>query len=158
MIDSWLAFRLTAGRVHAPDLTNASRTMLFNRAARAWDDETLALFRVLHAILQKICDSTGDFGRRRQRLFGARIPIRGVAGDQQAAAFGQACFAEGDMKATHGTGCFALANTALVVPVSQNRLLVTAACSIGGRTFNTRLKAVFLWLAGLCNGCATRSA
>jgi len=132
-IDSWLLFRLTGGKLHATDVTNASRTMLLNLATRAWDEDMLALFRVPRAVLPEIRDSAGDFGETAEELFGARILIRGVAGDQQAAAFGQACFAAGDVKATYGTGCFALVNTGAVLPVSHNRLLATAACSISGR-------------------------
>lgn len=131
-IDSWLLFRLTGGQVHATDVTNASRTMLFNLAARAWDENLLALFCVPREVLPEIRDSADDFGETMRDLFGARIPIRGVAGDQQAAAFGQACFNAGDVKATYGTGCFALVNTGPVVPVSHNRLLATAACSVSG--------------------------
>lgn len=93
-IDSWLISRLTGGDLHATDVTNASRTMLFNLSARAWDDEMLGLFRVPRAVLPEIRDSAGDFGSTAEPLFGARIPIRGVAGDQQAAMFGHACFAE----------------------------------------------------------------
>jgi glycerol kinase len=132
-IDSWLIFRLTGGTLHATDVTNASRSMLCNLASRNWDEEMLALFCVPHAVLPEIRDSAGDFGETAEEWFGARIPIRGVAGDQQAAAFGQACFSPGDVKATFGTGCFALVNTGAVVPTSQNRLLATAAWSIGGR-------------------------
>ena len=133
-IDSWLVHRLTGGRVHATDVTNASRTMLFDLAAGRWDADMLALFRVPSTVLPEIRDSVGDFGETLEEHLGARIPIRGVAGDQQASAFGHACFAPGDVKATYGTGCFALANTGPVVPVSHNRLLATAAWSIGGRT------------------------
>jgi glycerol kinase len=132
-IDSWLVFRLTGGRVHASDVTNASRTMLLNLSARIWDDEMLALFRVPRAVLPQIRNSADDYGVTREDLFGAHIPIRGIAGDQQAAAFGQACFAAGDVKATYGTGCFALVNTGPAVPASRNRLLATAACSVGDR-------------------------
>jgi glycerol kinase len=132
-IDSWLLFRLTGGILHSTDVTNASRTMLFNLAVRDWDEEMLALFRVPRALLPEIRDSAGDFGATAEGLFGARIPVRGIAGDQQAAAFGQVCFAEGDVKATYGTGCFALVNTGPIVSASHNRLLATVACSISGR-------------------------
>jgi len=132
-IDSWLVFRLTGNDLHATDVTNASRTMLLNLAARSWDEEMLALFQVPRAVLPEIRDSAGDFGETAEELLGARIPVRGVAGDQQAAAFGQACFARGDVKATYGTGCFALANMGPVVPMSESRLLATAAWSINGQ-------------------------
>ncbi|HEY3778580.1 MAG TPA: glycerol kinase GlpK [Rhizomicrobium sp.] len=130
-IDSWLLYRLTGGRVHATDVTNASRTLLVNLHTLAWDEEMLALFRIPRALLPEIRDSSGDFGGAEELLRDARIPIRGVAGDQQAAAFGQACFAKGDVKATYGTGCFALANAGHTVPVSGNRLLATVAWRIG---------------------------
>ncbi len=128
-IDSWLIYKLTGGKVHATDATNASRTMLLNLKTLAWDDEMLALFGVPRAMLPEVRDSAGDFGTA-EALGG--IPIKGVAGDQQAAAFGQACFAPGDVKSTYGTGCFALVNTGSAVPASANRLLATCAYRIGG--------------------------
>jgi glycerol kinase len=133
-IDSWLIFRLTGGRVHATDVTNASRTMLFNLHTLAWDEELLSLFRIPRALLPEIRDSAGDFGETIADVLGAPVAIRGVAGDQQAATFGQACFAQGEVKATYGTGCFALVSTGASVPVSQNRLLATTAWRIAGRT------------------------
>jgi glycerol kinase len=133
-IDSWLIWRLTGGEVHATDVTNASRTMLLNLKTLAWDDEMLRLFRVPRALLADVRDSAGDFGTTSPELFGAPIPISGVAGDQQAAAFGQACFAPGDVKSTYGTGCFALVNTGEGVPRSQNRLLATSAYRAKGKT------------------------
>lgn len=131
-IDTWLLWRLTDGRVHATDVTNASRTLLVNLETLDWDDEMLALFGIPRGVLPEIRDSSGSFGETTAEAFGARIAIRGIAGDQQAAAFGQACFAQGDVKATYGTGCFALVNTGATVPVSHNRLLATAAWRIGG--------------------------
>ena len=125
-IDSWLIWNLTKGRVHATDTTNASRTMLFNLKSLAWDASLLKLFGVPRAILPEVRPSSGDFGRADPMLFGAAIPILGVAGDQQAASFGQACFSPGDVKSTYGTGCFALVNTGRGVPKSANRLLATA--------------------------------
>jgi glycerol kinase len=127
-IDSWLIFQLTNGKVHATDVTNASRTMLLNLKTLAWDEEMLALFGVPAAMLPGVRDSAGDFGIAEQ-LGG--IAIKGVAGDQQAAAFGQACFRPGDVKSTYGTGCFALVNTGATVPASANRLLATSAYRIG---------------------------
>ncbi len=123
-IDTWLVWKLTGGRVHATDVTNASRTMLFNLRTRAWDDDLLRLFGVPAAMMPQIKDSVDDFGTT--TLFGAPLPIRGVAGDQQAASFGQACFAPGDVKATYGTGCFALVNTGAAITRSHNRLITTA--------------------------------
>ena len=129
-IDSWLIYKLTGGKVHATDVTNASRTMLLSLATLAWDEAMLALFDVPRAMLPDVRDSAGDFGET--TAFGRAIPILGVAGDQQAAAFGQACFKPGDVKSTYGTGCFALVNTGDVVPHSRNRLLATSAWRIGG--------------------------
>jgi len=125
-IDSWLIWNLTKGRVHATDVTNASRTLLWNLKARDWDAGLLKLFGVPRAILPEVRESCGDFGATDPMLFGAAIPILGVAGDQQAASFGQACFSPGDVKATYGTGCFVLVNTGKRLPRSRNRLLATA--------------------------------
>jgi glycerol kinase len=125
-IDSWLIWNLTKGRVHATDVTNASRTMLWNLKTRDWDASLLKLFGVPRAILPDVRESRGGFGSADPMLLGAAIPILGVAGDQQAASFGQACFAPGDVKSTYGTGCFALVNTGKTVPRSRNRLLATA--------------------------------
>jgi glycerol kinase len=133
-IDSWLIYKLTGGRVHATDVTNASRTMLLNLRELAWDDTLLKLFAIPRAVLPEVRDSAGEFGETDKELFGAPIPIMGVAGDQQAATFGQACFAPGDVKSTYGTGCFALVNTGSGVPVSNNRLLSTVAYRAGGKT------------------------
>ncbi|HTW33529.1 MAG TPA: glycerol kinase GlpK [Rhizomicrobium sp.] len=133
-IDSWLIYKLTGGLVHATDVTNASRTLLLNLRELAWDETLLKLFAIPRAVLPEVRSSAGDFGETDKELFGASIPIMGVAGDQQAAAFGQACFAPGDVKSTYGTGCFALVNTGAAVPVSNNRLLSTAAYRAGGRT------------------------
>ena len=110
-IDSWLIFKLTGGAVHATDVTNASRTMLLDLKSLQWSDAMLRLFNIPRAILPDVRDSAGNFGTTAPDLLGASIPIRGVAGDQQAALFGQACFAPGDVKSTYGTGCFALVNT-----------------------------------------------
>ena len=125
-IDSWLIWNLTRGQVHATDVTNASRTLLFNLKTRSWDDSLLKLFGVPRAILPEVRESRGDYGVADPMLLGAPIPILGVAGDQQAASFGQACFSPGDVKSTYGTGCFALVNTGTRVPRSVNRLLTTA--------------------------------
>ncbi|HUJ48088.1 MAG TPA: glycerol kinase GlpK [Rhizomicrobium sp.] len=133
-IDSWLIFRLTGGKVHATDVTNASRTMLLDLKSLSWSDEMLHLFRIPRPVLPEVRDSAGDFGAATPDLFGAAIPIRGVAGDQQAALFGQACFRRGDVKSTYGTGCFALVNTGSTAPASQNRLLATAGYRVKGET------------------------
>jgi glycerol kinase len=123
-IDTWLVWNLTGGKVHATDVSNASRTMLLNLKSLDWDEELLKLFGVPRAMLPEVRDSAGDFGTT--ELFGGAIPILGVAGDQQAASIGQACFAPGDVKSTYGTGCFVLVNTGTAIPKSRNRLLATA--------------------------------
>jgi glycerol kinase len=133
-IDSWLIYKLTGGEVHATDVTNASRTMLFDLKSLAWSDEMLRLFNIPRLLLPDICDSAGNFGSSRTEILDAAIPIRGVAGDQQAALVGQACFAPGEVKSTYGTGCFALVNTGQTAPVSQNRLLATCAYRVNGET------------------------
>jgi glycerol kinase len=133
-IDSWLIYKLTGGAVHATDVTNASRTMLLDLKTLSWSDEMLALLNVPAAVLPDVRDSAGDFGVSQKDLLGTSIPIRGVAGDQQAAMFGQTCFKPGDVKSTYGTGCFALVNTGDTVPASQNRLLATAGYRAKGQT------------------------
>src|SRR5690349_14909680 len=125
-IDSWLIWNLTRGRVHATDVTNASRTLLWNLKTRDWDASLLKLFGVPRTILPVVRESRDDYGVSDPLLLGAPIPILGVAGDQQAASFGQACFSPGDVKSTYGTGCFVLVNTGKRVPRSMNRLLATA--------------------------------
>lgn len=132
-VDSWLLWKLTGGAVHATDATNASRTMLLNLKSLTWDQDLLTLFNIPRAMLPDIRDSAGLFGRTTPELLGVSIPILGVAGDQQAAAIGQACFEPGDVKSTYGTGCFALVHTGNVPPVSQNRLLATCAARLGGK-------------------------
>jgi glycerol kinase len=129
-IDSWLIFKLTGG-LHVTDATNASRTALMD-LERGWDDELLDLFRVPRAALPEIVDSAGPFGTAAPEHFGGPIPICGVAGDQQAAAIGQACFNAGDTKATYGTGAFILAHAGDTPPHSANRLLATVAWQIAG--------------------------
>jgi glycerol kinase len=131
-VDAWLIYKLTGGKVHATDVTNASRTMLFNLKSLAWDDDMLALFNVPRGLLPEVCDSSGNFGTT--DLFGAPIRILGVAGDQQAALFGQTCFNPGEVKSTYGTGCFALVNTGAVATPSQNRLISTAGYRAKGQT------------------------
>jgi len=132
-IDSWLLWCLTGGRVHATDATNASRTQLFNIVTQDWDDDLLALFDVPRALLPEVRDSAADFGATDPDLFGRAIPIRGIAGDQQAATFGQAAYQSGEIKSTYGTGCFALINTGETPARSTNRLLTTVAWRLDGR-------------------------
>ncbi|HVX66572.1 MAG TPA: glycerol kinase GlpK [Bryobacteraceae bacterium] len=131
-IDTWLIWNLTGGAVHATDSTNASRTMLMNLETGAWDAELLALFNVPAAMLPRIVPSSAVIGTAIPSLFGAEIPIAGIAGDQQAALAGQACFRPGLSKNTYGTGCFALMHTGGHRPVSMNRLLATRAASANG--------------------------
>lgn len=133
-IDGWLIFKLTGGRVHATDVTNASRTMLLDLKSLQWSREMLELFDIPEATLPQVRSSADDFGVTTEDILGAAIPIRGVAGDQQAALFGQACFAPGDVKSTYGTGCFALVNTGAAMPRSTNRLLATCGYQASGRT------------------------
>ncbi len=132
-IDSFLLWRLTGGRSHATDATNASRTMLFDIHRQVWDDDLLALFGVPRELLPEVRDSSADFGVTESDLFGAAIAITGIAGDQQAAAFGQACFEPGMIKSTFGTGCFALVNTGGTAVASDNRLLTTVAYRLHGQ-------------------------
>ena len=129
-VDSWLVFKLTGG-LHVTDATNASRTALMDISG-GWDDGLLDLFGVPRAALPEICDSAGRFGETQAELFGAPIPICGIAGDQQAAAIGQACFAPGETKATYGTGAFILSLAGADMPRSRNRLLATIAWQIRG--------------------------
>lgn len=133
-VDSFLLWRLTGGRVHASDATNACRTMLFDIEAHDWDDDLLRLLRVPRALLPEVKDCDAAFGTTDPGLFGAAIPICGMAGDQHAATLGQACFQPGMLKSTYGTGCFAVLNTGDIKVPSSNRLLTTIAYRLAGRT------------------------
>jgi glycerol kinase len=133
-VDSWLLWKLTGGTVHATDATNASRTALFNIHTQHWDDELLAFFKVPRALLPEVRDSAADYGYTDAALFGAAIPVRGIAGDQQAAVVGQTCFAPGMIKSTYGTGCFLVLNTGTQCVRSANRLLATVAYRLKGQT------------------------
>lgn len=143
-VDTFLLWRLTGGRVHATDATNASRTLLCNIATGAWDDALLKLFRVPASLLPDIRDCAADYGTTDAALLGAAIPIRGIAGDQQAATIGQACFAPGMMKSTYGTGCFALLNTGATPVTSQTRLLTTIAYQLNGQRTYALEGAIFI--------------
>jgi glycerol kinase len=132
-VDCYLLWRLTAGRVHATDATNASRTLLFNIHTGAWDDDLLKLLRVPRAMLPEVKDSSHPFGQTVPDLFGGTIAVAGIAGDQQAATIGQACFAPGMIKSTYGTGCFALLNTGTAPVASKNKLLTTIAYQLKGK-------------------------
>ncbi len=133
-VDSFLLWRLTGGRVHATDAANASRTMLYDIHRGRWDETLLRRLRIPAAVLPEVKDNSGLFGATTADLFGRPIPVTGMAGDQQAATFGQACFAPGMLKSTYGTGCFALLNTGGTAVPSRNRLLTTVAWRLAGRT------------------------
>jgi glycerol kinase len=132
-VDSFLLWRLTGGRVHATDATNASRTLLFDIHRQAWSDDLLELFRIPASVLPEVRDNAGLFGETDPALFGVAIPITGMAGDQQAALIGQASFTAGSAKATYGTGCFMLLNTGESPVASKHRLLTTTAYRLDGR-------------------------
>jgi glycerol kinase len=133
-VDSFLLYRLTGGRVHATDATNAARTLLYDIRAQDWDEDLLALFGVPRAILPEVRDNSADFGHIEPDLLGAAIPVAGMAGDQQAALVGQACFSPGAVKSTYGTGQFALVNTGGRFVESDHRLLTTIGYRLDGRT------------------------
>ena len=133
-VDSFVIWHLTGGKKHLTDATNASRTNLYNINEGRWDETLCALFKVPLSMLPEVRDCASDFGETEPELFGRAIPICGVAGDQQAATIGQACFAEGAIKSTYGTGCFMLANTGENRLHSQNKLLSTVAYQIDGKT------------------------
>ncbi len=131
-VDSWLIWNLTGGRVHATDYSNASRTMLFNITELCWDKELLSLFNIPDSMLPEVKPSSGIFGYTETEILGARLPIAGVAGDQQAALFGQCCFGVGELKNTYGTGAFLLMNTGDKPNLTDSGLLTTIAWGIGG--------------------------
>ncbi len=143
-VDSWLIWKLTGGAVHATDATNASRTLLYNIAENRWDEELLGILDIPAALLPEVRDSAADFGTAVPSLLGAAIPILGVAGDQQAATIGNACFAPGMMKSTYGTGCFALLNTGADLVPSNNRLLTTIAYRLDGQTTYALEGSIFI--------------
>jgi glycerol kinase len=143
-IDCWVIWKLTGGRVHATDATNASRTLLFDIRQQVWSAEMGEMLDVPLALMPDVRDCAGDFGETEAGLFGRAIPIRGVAGDQQAALMGQGCIRPGEMKATYGTGCFMLVNTGEAAPVSKARLLTTVAARVNGRTTYALEGAIFI--------------
>ncbi len=143
-VDSWLIWNLTGGRTHATDATNAARTLLYNITTGAWDAEICGLLDIPMALLPEVRDCAADFGTTRPDLFGRPLPILGVAGDQQAAAMGQACFTPGMVKSTYGTGCFALLNTGDRMVPSKNRLLTTIAYRLDGRTTYALEGSIFI--------------
>ena len=143
-VDSFLIWRLTGGRVHATDATNAARTLLFDIGRNAWDAEICAALGVPMAMLPDVRDCADDFGMTEAAWFGAAVPIAGVAGDQQAATVGQACFQPGMMKSTYGTGCFALLNTGVTQVPSSNRMLTTIAYRLKGQTVYALEGSIFV--------------
>ena len=143
-IDTWLLWKLTGGKVHATDATNASRTALFNVRTNAWDDELLAFFNVPKRLLPEVKDSAADFGNTDAALLGQPVAVRGIAGDQQAATVGQACFTPGMSKSTYGTGCFLVLNTGDELKLSKNRLLSTIAYRLNGKTTYAMEGSIFV--------------
>ncbi len=143
-VDSYLIWRLTGGAVHATDASNASRTLLYNIATSEWDDELLELFDIPRALLPEVRDNADDYGMSEASVLGTAVPIRGAAGDQQAATIGQACFEPGMMKSTYGTGCFAILNTGSDMVRSKNRLLTTVAYRLEGKTTYALEGAIFI--------------
>jgi glycerol kinase len=134
-VDAWLLFKLTGGRVHATDHSNASRTQLYNLATGAWDAELCRVLRVPMSMVPTILPSGSRFGETDAAILGRALPVCGIAGDQQAALFGQACYHDGEMKNTYGTGCFALRHTGATPRIGQGGLLATAAATLGPREF-----------------------
>ena len=130
-VDSWLVWNLTKGEVHVTDVSNASRTMLFNINTLEWDDELLELFGIPRSMMPKVCSSSEVYGHTKTTIFAHEVPIAGIAGDQQAALFGQMCTSPGSVKNTYGTGCFLLMNTGTKPIISENDLLTTVAWKIG---------------------------
>ncbi|MEO1249089.1 MAG: FGGY-family carbohydrate kinase, partial [Pseudomonadota bacterium] len=133
-VDSFLLYKLTGGAVHATDATNAARTMIYNIGEGRWDEDLLGIMNIPASLLPQVMDSSAEFGTTDPDLFGAAIPVGGIAGDQHAATVGQACLKPGMIKSTYGTGCFAVLNTGDELVQSKNRLLGTIAYQIGGRT------------------------
>jgi glycerol kinase len=143
-VDSWLIWNLTGGKRHVTDATNASRTLLYNIRDQDWDTNLLALLGIPAGMLPEVHDCAAAFGVTSQAIFGAEIPILGVAGDQQAATLGQACFSPGMVKSTYGTGCFAVLNTGAVPVASKNRLLTTLAYRLDGQITYALEGAIFI--------------
>jgi glycerol kinase len=143
-IDSWLLWNLTQGKVHVTDVTNASRTMLFNIHSLQWDDDLLALFNIPKSILPEVKSSSEIYGYTENTLSAKNIPVAGIAGDQQAALFGQMCTQPGMIKNTYGTGCFMLMNTGEQPVISNNNLLTTIAWQVNGKTLYALEGSVFI--------------
>ncbi len=143
-VDCFLLWQLTGGKSHCTDATNASRTMLFNIETQDWDDELLDIFAVPRSMLPEVKDCAAEYGTTDQDILGAAIPVTGIMGDQQAAAFGQCCFSSGTAKSTYGTGCFLLMNTGSEKLVSNNRLLTTVAYRMNGEVSYAMEGSIFM--------------
>lgn len=143
-VDTWLIWKLTKGRVHATDYSNASRTMMYNINDLCWDQEILELLNIPECMLPEVCPSSGMYGKTDISFFGGEIPIAGVAGDQQAALFGQTCFSPGEAKNTYGTGCFLLMNTGEKPVFSTNGLVTTLAWGIDGKVTYALEGSIFI--------------
>ncbi|MDG2062718.1 MAG: glycerol kinase GlpK [Flavobacteriaceae bacterium] len=143
-VDSWLIWNFTKGQVHVTDVTNASRTLLFNIHTLQWDDELLETLDIPKALLPKVVSSSEKIGETDPSLFGNNIPIAGIAGDQQAALFGQMCISPGDVKNTYGTGCFCIMNTGATPVISKNKMLTTIGYQINGKVSYALEGSVFV--------------
>ena len=143
-VDSWLIWKLTNGEIHTTDVTNASRTLLYNIHELKWDEELLNLLDIPLALLPKVVSSSEEVGKTSENILEAAIPISGIAGDQQAALFGQLCLSPGDVKNTYGTGCFCIMNTGEKAVVSNNKMLTTIGWQRNGKTFYALEGSVFI--------------
>ena len=143
-VDSWLIWKLTNGEIHTTDVTNASRTLLYNIHELKWDEELLNLLDIPLALLPKVVSSSEEVGKTSKAILEAAIPISGIAGDQQAALFGQLCLSPGDVKNTYGTGCFCIMNTGEKAVVSNNKMLTTIGWQRNGKTFYALEGSVFI--------------
>jgi glycerol kinase len=148
-VDSWLIWKFTRGKVHVTDVTNASRTMLYNIRTQQWDEELLKIFEIPASMLPEVKQSSEVYGETDTTIFASKVPIAGIAGDQQAALFGQMCIDKAMVKNTYGTGCFMLMNIGDTFIESKNNLLTTIEIVI------MRMKAAYLLGEQWCNGCAT---
>lgn len=143
-VDSWLIWNLTGGKQHVTDATNAARTLIFNIREQKWDEELLNMLTIPMALLPEVLDNAADFGTLSKDIIGHELPVSGVAGDQHAAVVGQACFEEGMIKSTYGTGCFALVNMGKEFVASKNRLLTTPAYRLNGEVTFALEGAIFI--------------
>lgn len=143
-VDSWLVWKMTGGKVHVTDVSNASRTMLFNIHSLTWDEELLGIFDIPASVLPEVRSSSEIYGHTSEKLFSVQVPVSGIAGDQQAATFGQMCLTEGSVKNTYGTGCFTLCNTGSIPVTSKNNLITTVGWQIEGKTTYALEGSIFI--------------